>query len=63
MELKNCPFCGGDGSITVSSKDKIIFGHCYDCGARSQPFRYEGFPTDCKFDKALEAWNRRCDNG
>ena len=63
MELKPCPFCGGDGGITFDAKSAIIFGSCYDCGARSQAFKFKGFPTDGIYTDALEAWNRRVKNG
>ena len=63
MELKPCPFCGGDGSVTFDAKSAIIFGSCWDCGARGEVIKLEGVPTDDNFSDALEAWNRRVNNG
>jgi Lar family restriction alleviation protein len=64
MELKSCPFCGGDGSVSFDLKSEIIFGSCWGCGARGGVIKcLEGIPTDADFLDALEAWNRRENNG
>lgn len=63
MELKTCPFCGGEGSVSISPKDETIFGSCWDCGARGPAFKYSGCPTENNFSDAVEEWNRRVNNG
>lgn len=66
MELKPCPFCGGDGAVSISVKDRIIFGNCWDCGARGPAIKYSEFsscPSDDNFADAVEEWNGRVDNG
>lgn len=53
-ELKPCPFCGGEAKVQSFSHDRTVY--CTDCNARVQKF----FPTR---EEAIEAWNRRADNG
>lgn len=56
MELKPCPFCGGSAFIPKSdSGDLLPWVACIECGVE----------TDCyeTVEKAIEAWNRRADNG
>lgn len=58
-ELKSCPYCGGD-DICIEEQEEYhshgrFFLYCGDCYA-SGPLR-----KDSK--KAIEAWNRRADNG
>lgn len=71
MEVKNCPFCGGEGMLT---KKFVCVGHgdycdeyfvtCKECKARGQSFDdYLSEPLEKLICKAIEAWNRRCDNG
>ena len=60
-ELKPCPFCGGDGGVSININSKIVFGSCYDCGARGFAVKYEGRLTDTVLAEAFEAWNRRAD--
>ena len=62
-ELKPCPFCGGDGGMTTNVQSKIVFASCWDCGARGRAVRWEDRLTDEKITEAIEAWNRRADNG
>ena len=65
--LKSCPFCGGEAAIQTSTSDlvpKCATETCYckTCHARTLPF--EDIKHDGTFiDKAIEAWNRRVDNG
>ena len=61
-ELKPCPFCGGDGAISVNSNRKIVFGTCYDCGARAQVVKYKDYPTDEDITEAIKLWSVRADN-
>ena len=60
MELKPCPFCGGDQIGVVETAygnymNIFYFAHCDNCGCRTKLFR-EG-------DDAEEAWNRRVNDG
>ena len=59
IELKPCPFCGGDGSLNTNVNAKIVFGSCWDCGARSLVIQYKDRLTDKDIADAIEAWNRR----
>ena len=62
-ELKPCPFCGGDGSLSTNVNAKIVFGSCWDCGARGQVVQYKDHLSDEDITKAIELWNGRVDNG
>ena len=58
-ELKPCPFCGGDGVIVkYKLSEKIPFeswrAYCPKC-SHCTYYREE--------KDAIEAWNRRADNG
>lgn len=54
-ELKRCPFCGGEASVTehifrgLTSTYGVV---CLDCCCETRQF----FDTA---DEAIEAWNRR----
>lgn len=63
-ELKPCPFCGGDGSFTIDTVEKTVYGSCWTCGARGSGVWYkEDYPSVEEVKKAVRAWNRRADNG
>ena len=61
-ELKSCPFCGGEAYLFEASesvwdlKPHDFTVICRTC--RAGIHRY--FPTK---EEAIEAWNRRADNG
>ena len=60
LKLRECPFCGGDGAITVSNADNSIYCTCWVCGAQGQPFQYDGTRTYREnYLKAIRAWNAR----
>ena len=62
-ELKPCPFCGGDGSLNIRISSKIVFGSCWECGARGSVIQYKGDrPMDYHLQEAIEAWNKRAIN-
>jgi Lar family restriction alleviation protein len=61
MELKNCPFCGGEAIVIfrpVKLRARISGGtyyvHCKSCLIATQPRK--------KQQLVVEAWNRRADN-
>ena len=54
-ELKPCPFCGGDAKIVDVEDLKGFFALCKHCNASTRIFYSE--------EVAIEAWNRRVDNG
>lgn len=58
-ELKPCPFCGGDGSLSTNVNAKIVFGSCLVCGARGSVIQYKDRLTNNHIQEAVEEWNRR----
>ena len=67
MELKTCPFCGGEADTLIVPDLTYVF--CRDCCVEISR-RW----SDCEYDNprtttgdpkmaAIEAWNRRVDNG
>lgn len=64
-ELKPCPFCGGEATISSVPEgtwDKFI-PHCKSVGCLAF---YIGFSDEGLYgtkEKAIEAWNRRVDDG
>lgn len=53
-ELKPCPFCGGEAKVQRFPHNYAVY--CTECYASTIQFK----PTD---KEAVEAWNRRTDNG
>lgn len=60
-ELKPCPFCGADYGFLeiikcgVTGSSHVYAVMCCECGGRSGRAETK--------DDAVEAWNRRADNG
>lgn len=54
-ELKPCPFCGSKNIEITSYGADIVFIQCDGCSATFPHF-------DCE-KEAIEAWNRRVENG
>ena len=52
MELKPCPFCGGEATIMG---DDYFWASCKYCCAETLGSE--------DVQEAIEAWNRRADNG
>ena len=66
-ELKPCPFCGGNRLKTPNGAT-IAFIGCRDCGAEICRMEGEHFspydnPEKLPLDYAIEAWNRRAEDG
>lgn len=58
FKLKPCPFCGGTaGTIgdSVVEEDPAFWVRCWECGAETSVYNTK--------EEAIEAWNRRADNG
>lgn len=53
MEIKRCPFCGGEGHIWIYDHDGW-YVDCENCGARTEIWGTE--------DEAIERWNRRVED-
>lgn len=60
IELKMCPFCGGDARLYVSDGVRVI---CTDCKASSvllnDTLDMTGKPYGRSVERVIEAWNRR----
>mgnify|MGYP001497897136 CR=1 FL=1 len=58
VELKPCPFCGGEAVLAFDANDTEItcLPHCRKCDGM-----IERWFTDA--DEAAAAWNRRADDG
>lgn len=56
MELKSCPFCGSN-TLEVRKGKYMWWVECCNMGCRAS-----GGVSNLKA-KAIEIWNRRCDNG
>ena len=54
-ELKKCPFCGGEAEVHQTYSIDVYWCKCNDCNAETEPANTE--------EDAVEAWNRRVDNG
>ena len=64
IELKPCPFCGGEANVFVSFEGGV-FVICMKCQTRTKTlvdFPKYNKPTNA-VDKVIEAWNRRVNNG
>lgn len=58
--LKPCPFCGGKARLVYLEPVSCVV--CRKCGAVSAMARDSYEVGDGK-EEAVEAWNRRADNG
>lgn len=70
IELKPCPFCGGEAKIESLPPDEqyettSYYISCYDCGS-STSFGYiyvDKTARECTKKETIDKWNRRADNG
>lgn len=64
MELKKCPFCGGEMYMVYKSKEEAFFvyhkdgDHAMLCPV-IEPFMLDGI----SLADAADSWNMRADNG
>ena len=63
-EMKKCPFCGGKAELVDVNMGHGAYGaavQCEECGCRTHAFcaRLDW----CANEKAIEAWNRRAEDG
>lgn len=63
MELKRCPFCGGEAEYCteIATFGKQAFVCCKVCAAKGEFFVVSDYI--CAKDKAIAAWNRRYGDG
>ena len=71
IELKPCPFCGGQGKLKVGSEcggfgcnTTLVYVECEQCGARGETadsYFHDGNEAVLKMI-AILGWNRRADN-
>lgn len=54
-EIKNCPFCGGEGELQDAGDWGAFWIQCQSCGA-------EGAYVDTNKDDAIDKWNNRVNN-
>lgn len=60
IELKPCPFCGGAAKLILHNSIGGV--RCPECGVLGACFM-DKFTQGDGLQKAVEAWNRRADNG
>ena len=58
-DLKLCPFCGGKAVLTESVNTQTFRVECMNSGC----YCYKTLVSFPDKEKAIEAWNRRADNG
>jgi Lar family restriction alleviation protein len=64
-ELKPCPFCGGGidergGQCNYAKETMVLDLKCMSCGTI---FKFKSKWVTNPYKEAIEAWNRRVDNG
>ena len=64
VELKPCPFCGGEveetgGSCNYKKHVMTLFVACRKCGTK---YQFEAGFKENPYGEAVEAWNRRVNN-
>lgn len=62
MELKPCPFCGGNAVLDhYNTEPGLSYIRCEKCGLESVRF-VKSFEV-ASDEQAIKFWNRRADNG
>lgn len=61
MEIKKCPFCGGQAQVVVSRNFGIVY--TVECHNEIEcPLHYIRTKSFYKKAEAIKAWNRRVDD-
>ena len=75
VELKKCPFCGGEARLSIKEDGRwgrVWYVRCSKCYARTDGYREPAELSECvnpykkiteTVDNAVELWNKRADNG
>ena len=59
IELKSCPFCGGEAMLFVNDGVRVL---CTKCRASSKILVDSECYETRAVEKVIEAWNRRVNN-
>ena len=59
IELKSCPFCGGEARLFVNDGVRVL---CTKCRASSEILADSECYKTSAVEKVIEAWNRRTTN-
>ena len=59
IELKSCPFCGGEARLFVDDGVRVL---CTKCRASSKILVDSECYKTRAVEKVIEAWNRRVNN-
>lgn len=57
IELKSCPFCGGEARLQRKGDGYYVI--CKRCGCRTPYNQYQFISREKLREEAIEAWNRR----
>lgn len=60
VDLKPCPFCGGEARLFVNDGISVV---CTKCYARTMVRVDTMEGKSSAVESVIEAWNRRADNG
>lgn len=68
--LKPCPFCGGEAVVVIAPRAGTAYVECKHCSAMMGRYNkggrtdHKGFWTHFETEEeAIEAWNRRANDG
>ena len=59
--IKDCPFCGGKAHLYNDFYYTLAYVKCSKCGIRTKEYKSRNWEDTNLL--AIEAWNRRVDNG
>lgn len=59
--IKNCPFCGGKAHLYNDFYYTLAYVKCSKCGIRTKEYKSRNWEDTNLL--AIEAWNRRVNNG
>lgn len=58
IELKSCPFCGGEARLFVNNGVRVL---CNKCHASSEILADSECYKTSAVEKVIESWNRRAE--